>query len=278
MRFFLLFLCAAYMLPAQTADEIIKRVAENQDVAASGRAHFIYHQNVLVRMKRANGKLAHEETRDYTVAPSAKGLDRKLISVSGKVQRGSRTVTYSDASFRDKGLDIDRDIVQGLAEDFGKDNKDGVDNDLFPLNSKALKSYRFTLKGSEKFQDHDVWAIQFEPAKVSWDDDDHCWHGEALIDKAEYQPMMITSSFACKIPGAVKVLLGTNVQQIGFKVTYQKFDDGVWFPITYGGEFKFRALFLYARSVGVGLINSDFKKTDVQTDVKYEDAEKGTEQ
>jgi hypothetical protein len=278
MRLYMLLLCAVCALRAQTADEIIKRVAENQDVAASGRTHFIYHQNVLVRLKRTNGKLAHEETRDYTVAPSVKGLERTLVSVSGKVQRGSRTVTYSDASFRDKGLDIDRDIVQGMAEDFGKDNKDGVDNDLFPLNSKALKSYRFTLKGSEKFQDHDVWAIQFEPVKVSWDDDDHCWHGEALIDKAEYQPMMITSSFACKIPAAVKVLLGTNVQQIGFKVTYQKFDDGVWFPITYGGEFKFRALFLYARSVGVGLINSDFKRTEVQTDVKYETAEKGTEQ
>jgi hypothetical protein len=278
MRFFMLLLCAAGTLPAQTADEIIKRVAENQDIAAAGRTHFIYHQNVLVRMKRTNGKLAHEETRDYTVAPSPTGLERKLVSVSGKVQRGSRTVIYSDASFHDKGLDVDRGIVQGIAEDFGKDNKDGVDNDLFPLNSKALKSYRFTLKGSEKYQDHDVWDIQFEPVKVSWDDDDHCWHGEALIDKAENQPMMITSSFACKIPGAVKVLLGTNVQQIGFKVTYQKFDDGVWFPVTYGGEFKFRALFLYARSVGVGLINSDFKKTDVQTAVKYEDAEKGTEQ
>jgi hypothetical protein len=276
MRSLLLILCAA-SLSAQTADEIIQRVAENQDAAASGRSRFVYHQNVLVRMKRTNGKLAHEETRDYTVLPSPTGMERKLISVSGKIQRGSRTVTYNDATFRDKGLDVDRDIVQSFAEDFGKDHKDGVDNDLFPLTSKALKGYRFKLAGSEKLQGHDVWDIQFEPVKVSWDDDDHCWHGEALIDKAEYQPMMITSSFACKIPGAVKVLLGTNVQQIGFKVTYQKFDDGVWFPITYGGEFKFRALFLYARSVGIGLTNSDFKHTDVQTALKYENAEKTTE-
>ena len=122
-----------------------------------------------------------------------------------------------------------------------------------------------------------MWAIEFEPVKVTWDDDDHCWRGEALIDKAEYQPMMITSSFACKIPGPVKVLLGTNVQQIVFKVTYQKFDDGVWFPVNYGVEFKFRAVFFYARSVGIGLINSDFKRTDVQTAIKYEDAETSTE-
>ena len=269
----LLLFCAAGSLSGQTADEIIKKVAENQDAASAGRAHFVYHQNVLVRMKRNNGKLAHEETRDYIVLPSSEGMKRELLSLSGKAQRGSRTVTYSDAKFRDKGLDIDRDIVQSFAEDFGGDNKDGVDTDLFPLQSKGLAAYKFKLKGSEKYQDHDVWAIQYEPVKASWDDDDHCWHGEALNDKAEYQPMMITSSFACKIPGAVKVILGTNVQEIGFKVTYQKFDDGVWFPVTYGGEFKFRALFLYARSVGIGLINSDFKRTNVESAIKYEQAE-----
>ena len=119
MRSLILLLCAAGVLAAQTAEEIIKRVAANQDAAASGRAHFVYHQNVLVRMKRANGKLAHEETRDYTVLPSADGMKRELVSVSGKIQRGSRTVTYKDASFQDKGLDIDRALVQGFAEDFG---------------------------------------------------------------------------------------------------------------------------------------------------------------
>jgi hypothetical protein len=229
-------------------------------------------------MKRANGKLAHEQTRDYTVLPSPNGMKRELVSVSGKAQRGSRTVTYTDPEFRDKGLDIDHDLVQSLAEDFGGEHKgeqkDGVDPDLFPLRSKGLSAYKFKLKDSEQYQGHDVWAIEYEPVKVSWDDDDRCWHGEALIDKAEYQPMMITSSFACKIPGAVKVILGTNVQKIGFKVTYRKFDDGVWFPVTYGGEFKFRALFLYARTVGIGLINSDFKRTNVETAIKYEDVEK----
>ncbi len=272
-RVLLVFLCGAGALGAQTAEEIIKRVAANQDAAASGRSHFVYHQNVLVRMKRTNGKLAHEETRDYSVLPSPDGHKRELLSVAGKIQRGKRTVTYNDAAFQDKGIDIDRALVQSWAEDFGKDHKDGVDTELFPLGSKAIAAYRFKLRGAEKFQGHDVWAIEFEPVSAKWDDTDHCWHGEALIDQADFQPMMITSSFACKIPGAVKVLLGTNVQQIGFKVTYQKFDEGVWFPVTYGGEFKFRAVFLYARSVGLGLINSDFKRTDVQTAIKYEDAE-----
>ena len=29
--------------------------------------------NVFVRLKRANGKVAREESRDYVVAPAAKG-------------------------------------------------------------------------------------------------------------------------------------------------------------------------------------------------------------
>jgi hypothetical protein len=63
------------------------------------------------------------------------------------------------------------------------------------------------------------------------------------------------------------------VQHVGFKVTYKKFEDGVWFPVTYGGEFKFRVLFMYAREVGIGLINSDFKRAGAESSVTYEKAE-----
>ncbi len=91
-----------------------------------------------------------------------------------------------------------------------------------------------------------------------------------MIDVAEYQPLMITSHWACKIPMLVKTMLCTNFQHIGFKVTYQKFDEGIWFPVTYGGEFKFRAVFMYARSVGVGLINSDFRRARVDSAITYE--------
>ncbi len=57
---------------AQTPDaaEIMRRVSENLDREEAARAAFVYDQNVFVRLQRANGKLAREETRQYSVAPT----------------------------------------------------------------------------------------------------------------------------------------------------------------------------------------------------------------
>ena len=83
--------------------------------------------------------------------------------------------------------------------------------------------------------------------------------------------MAITTSLAWRIPAAVKVLLGTNVTGLGYSVTYQKFDDGVWFPVSYGGEFHVRGLFFYARTMSVSVVNSDFRKQDVNSKIVYAD-------
>src|SRR5207248_5003060 len=96
------------------------------------------------------------------------------------------------------------------------------------------------------------------------------WKGEALIDVAECQPVMISSKLASKIPLAVKVLLGTNIKGLGFSLAYQKFADGVWFPVSYGGEFEVRAVFFYRRTISVSLVNSEFKRTSVNSTVAYQ--------
>jgi hypothetical protein len=72
------------------------------------------------------------------------------------------------------------------------------------------------------------------------------------------------------VPVVVKTLLGTNIQQIGFKLAYEKFDD-LWFPVNYSGELKLRVLFVYARTISLGMINSDFKRADVKSRVTFED-------
>ena len=95
------------------------------------------------------------------------------------------------------------------------------------------------------------------------------WKGEALIDAEEYQPVLITTSLAFKIPAPVRILLGTNIRGLGFSVAYQKFADRVWFPVSYGGEFEVRAVFFYKRTISVSLANSDFRRTDVTTNVAY---------
>jgi hypothetical protein len=71
------------------------------------------------------------------------------------------------------------------------------------------------------------------------------------------------------MPLLVKTLLGTNVHGVGFTVTYQKFADGLWFPVSYGGEFELRAVFFYHRIIAIAMTNSDFRRMDVSSNVAY---------
>ena len=77
------------------------------------------------------------------------------------------------------------------------------------------------------------------------------------------------SKLALNIPGAVKVLLGTDIKGLGFNVTYQKFEDGVWFPVSYGGEFDVRAVFFYKRTISVNMTNTEFRRSKVDSSVTY---------
>lgn len=80
---------------------------------------------------------------------------------------------------------------------------------------------------------------------------------------------MVTSWLAKGIPMAVQVLLGTNIKHLGFKVAYQKFEEGLWFPVTYGGEFYVRGLFFYKRTIAMSVVNSGFRKSDVTSVVSF---------
>lgn len=273
-----LWLLVSALPGAQSADQIMLRVARNQDRAQQQRSLYRFHQNVLVRVQRANGKLAREEMRDYRVAPTPGGLRRELLRLSGKVVDGRRVIPFDTPEFRYKHTDIDGEMVSGLIEDLGGSAKhddaapsesktrDGIDRDMFPLSSRAQTGYDFILKGEEEYRGRQVYRIDFAPKKSG----EAPWAGEALIDKEACQPVLITTRLATGIPVAVKILLGTDVANLGFKVAYQKFDDDVWFPVSYGGELRFRVLFLYARRVSLGLVNSDFEKADVQSTVRFE--------
>jgi hypothetical protein len=262
-------------LPAlgQTADEIMSKVAENQASSEDARSAWVYKQDVLVRLLRAGGKLAREEDREYTVTPSAGGVERELVHFTGKYLDHGKEIAISKPGEEHKDVDIDATIAEALGDAIGGDHesRDGVNYDFFPLSASKQKAYTFKLEGKETWQGHEVFRITFEPAKKQNGDDDRTiWAGEALIDKTDFAPVLITTHQARGIPMVVKTLLGTNLQQLGFKITYRKFDNGVWFPVSYSGEFKLRALFLYSRTISMGLVNSDFRRADVQSEVRFE--------
>jgi hypothetical protein len=251
---------------------IMARVAANQDTAREARRNYVYRQEQAIRMRRGNGKVAREQHAEYVVTPGKQGAEKKLAKFEGKYEFKGKYVPYDHPDFQYKDLDIDGDLIHDMADDMMNDGKsrDGIGHDLFPLTAEEQKKYDFRLLRTEVYRGRPVYRVAFQPRRgVAHDEDDVMWKGEALIDVQECQPVLVSTSMADKIPLAVKMLLGTDIKGLGFSVTYQKFADGVWFPVSYGGEFEVRGLFFYRRNISVSMLNSDFRKTDVTSTLVY---------
>src|ERR1700689_2276238 len=67
-------------------DEIMSRVAANQAQSVEARKQYVYQQEQLVGVRRANGKLAREEKRQYTVNPDARGERQQVTVFQGKYE------------------------------------------------------------------------------------------------------------------------------------------------------------------------------------------------
>ena len=86
----------------------------------------------------------------------------------------------------------------------------------------------------------------------------------------ECQPLLVSTRLATHIPMAVKVLLGTDIKGLGFAVSYEKFDDGLWFPVSYGGEFHVRIVFFYSRNMSISMVNTGFTRAKVSSRIAYD--------
>ena len=270
MKVLLAALAAAGWALAQppAVEEIMARVAENQDRAVSARKDWVYDQKQLLRMIRGNGKIAREEHREYVVTPGQKGIDKHLVKFDGKYESKGKYHPYTEPGYTYKEMDIDGEMIDDMSNDLtdARTSKDGIARDLFPLTREKQAEYSFRLVATEVYRGRTVYRVAFQPKQK---ESNAGWKGEALIDANEYQPVSIHSKLALEIPAAVKILLGTNIKGLGFSVTYQKFDEGLWFPVSYGGEFEIRAVFFYKRTISINLANSDFRRADVSSNVSY---------
>ena len=268
----LLLAMAAGCAWGQTPDvvEIMSRVAANQEKSMEQRKDWVYHQKQVLRMRRGNGRMAREEHREYTVAPEVNGVKKDLTRFDGRYENKGKLIAYDAPGYKYRGMDIDGDLIDEMSNDMINDNsRDGIGKNLFPLTSAEQSKYNFKLIANEKHRGRPVYRIAFEPNPKGEFDDNSFWKGEALIDAEECQPVSISTKMAPKIPMAVKVLLGTNIKGLGFAVSYQKFADGVWFPVSYGGEFEIRAVFFYKRNISISMVNGDFRRTNVSSNVAY---------
>ena len=262
---------------AQAPDvaQIMSRVAENQARSLQLRRFYVYNQKQLLKMVRGSGKVAREEHREYFIMPQDSGIKKDLTRFDGKYERHGKFIAYDHPGYTYKEMDIDGEIIDDMSKDLTDDkgSRDGLCAGLFPLTEKEQKKYQFKFVGAEDYRGRPVYRVHFEPRQrtsvMDLDDGDAAWKGDALIDTAEYQPVLVTTKLAVNIPRAVKILLGTNIRGLGFSVTYRKFEDGLWFPVSYGGEFDLRAVFFYKRMISVSMVNSDFKRADVTSSVAY---------
>jgi hypothetical protein len=252
------------------------KVAANQERARALRSAYVYQQSLRVRFLRTNGKLAREENREYLVTPTPSGTEKKLARFSGRYSDGKRIVEYDQPGHTYKDLDLDGDLVSDLADDLANDenSRDGIQADLFPLTSKEQQRYAFKLAGTDVHQGREVYRVTFRPAGPDLWEGGVPWAGEVLVDTKECQPMVVTTWLSKGIPLWVKTVLGTDIKHLGFKVTYQRFDDGVWFPVSYGGEFELKGLFFYKRKISVALRNEGFERADVSSTVRYASPER----
>ncbi len=253
--------------PALSASEIMARVAANQDRAEKLRAEYIYQQHIYIVTRHDNGKLAREGTADYIVTPTPDGTKKELKRIDGRYRHKGKYLEFRGKPVP-KADSLDGDLINDLRDDLAGDNsKDGIGRDLFPLTSQEQKRFRFELAGEETFQGRKVYRINFSPA----DKHDLTWAGEALIDAEEFQPVTVATRLSRKIPFLVRTLLGTNLPGIGFSVQYRRFDEGVWFPSSFGTEFRLRAVFFINRDISISLENSAFERAKVQSKIlQYE--------
>ena len=255
-------------------EQIMKEVAANQDRAQDLRREFVYRQDVLVRLTRGNKKLVREELRELQVTPTPAKTEKRLVHLLGKYEKDGKMLEYDQLGFRPKSVDLDGELIDSFAEEFTGDkrSRDGISHAFFPFTTDKQNRYRFHLIGEEMYRGRPLYRVTFEPSGTGWEEfGDAPWSGELLVDRAEHQPVVITTRLAENLPLAVKVLLGTNVERLGFKITYERFDEGIWFPVSYGGEFTLRVIFFYKRNIAVAVKNRDFQRTVVSTQLTFDD-------
>lgn len=255
-----------------SADEIMARVATNQNRAVKERSEYIYRQRIRVISRKTNGRVMRDETTDYLVTPTPDGTKKELKQVAGWAWVKKHYLKFSKEPGPDSGS-LDGSLVDSLRDSLANEHsKNGLARDLFPLTTDEQKGYRFELEGQETIEGRRVYRVRFVPRdKQARKEDSPPWAGEALIDCREYQPLRVYTKLAHKLPLFVRTVLGTSLPGIGFDVEYQRFGEGVWFPVSFGTEFRLRAVFFIKRDISISLRNSGFEHVHVKSKLlKYE--------
>jgi len=226
--------------------------------------------------------VVREETADYDVVPLPDGTQKQLKLLTGRYWNKGKYVDFqgdpvpgasTDADLlhylRDyepvPGANSDAHLIHYLRNYLSNDkSKDGLARTLFPLTSSEQKNYEFKLLGQEVEARRNVYHIAFTPKDN--DKEELTWAGEAFIDAAEFQPVRVFTRMSQRIPLVVRTMW-FDLPGLGFNVVYKRLEDGVWFPSSFGTEFRMHVgpLFFINRDISISLKNSGFEHTHVET-------------
>ncbi len=265
-----LLLLSLPLLAQSPVDDIMAKVATNFVAGDDLRRGYVYTQKVNSRVLRTDKKVSSEEFREYTVIPGPNGNAKKLVKRTGQRRKGNQMVPYaSTAEDRDYNTGGEGTLAESLISSLINDEKsrDGVNTDLFPFLPKDLSNYKFTLIGTKGIRGRPAHRIAFEAKEGA--NFEHPWAGEALIDMEDLHPVQIETRLAPKFPFVIRTLLGTNLRQSGFSVSYARVAPGVWFPATYGTEFRLDIAFLYKRIVTMSMESSDFRRVAADSTISF---------
>ena len=246
-----LFLSLLASDPGPSVTEIMARAAANQTRDATLRKQFTYEQRVHVQTRHTNGKLARDETAEYLVFPDPdpKGPGRKLTSISGRYWKNGRYIEFHGTTAPEPNS-LDEGLIQSFRDDLMRQRG-------FPSHCGRTEDDRFELLGEQDVHGRKAWRIGFGPA----DKKDIDWTGETLVDQQNFQPVNIYTKLSRRIPFAIRTLLGTDLPGIGYNLDYQRIDDSVWLPSSYGSEFTLRLFFFLNREINVSMESSGFRHT-----------------
>ena len=273
----------------QDALAIMEKMAAKLEASVDARRQYVYKQRVSTRLVRTNGQIARAEKREYTAAPGPERTEKTLVSLAGEYHKSKKEIIRYDKPGFEKG-GIDGVLMEHLIDDLAnsKKSRDGIPHSLFPFRTADLRFYKFTYLGEIQVRGRKAHRVGFEPLtrKSSCinigdddDEDEECassraWKGEAVVDAEEFQPVRIFTDLTFKMPWGVKVFLGTNIRQTGFSVSYARVAPDVWFPATYGTEFRLDVLFGYKRVITLALDSSDFQRAEAKSEITFAPVDK----
>jgi hypothetical protein len=246
------------------AEAIMASVAANQDRAERLRSEYVYHQRIRIVTRKTNGKLMRDEVADYEVLPTSQGSKKERKSITGRYWHRGQYHEFQGEPVPEADS-LDGDLINDFRNDLTDDkSKDGLTRDLFPLTSEEQKKYQFKLLGEETREARKVYHVAFRPKDKS----DLAWAGEAIVDAEDFEPVQVFTKLSRRVPFAIRTFLGTDLPGIGFNVQYRRQPDGVWFPASFGTEFRLHAVFFINRTISISLENTDFEHTHVESRIK----------